>query len=60
MNTQNKRNEYKLTLTTKEKDVLYNLIFNPNILIHPQPEVDWNEKEFQNLSYKIKKLIREV
>ena len=50
------RFEYKLTLTTKEKDFLYNLIFNQNILIHPQGEVDWNEKEFQNLSYKIKKL----
>ena len=42
----------KLTLTTKEKDVLYNLIVNPNT----QGEMDWNEKEFQNLSYKIKKL----
>ena len=42
----------KLTLTTKEKDVLYNLIVNPNT----QGEMDWNDEDLQNISQKIKKL----
>jgi len=51
MTTKNRKNEYKLTLTTKEKDVLFKL-FHGNT----QGEMDWNNWDLQTLSYKIQEL----